>query len=125
MTDVSRFGDDSSEMYIPIDPIRQARSEAIWREFADAMQGGRMFIRVRSARPGAAQHEFDVPLVTYEHHPDLYEVVDKKPVAKQRPASHVSGVEPETAPKRAKPSKTAPKTGEEAAPSVGPTEEEK
>ena len=83
-----------------------------------------MFIRVRSARRGAALHEFDVPLVTYEHHPDLYEVVDKKPVAAQRPASHFSGVKPKTAPKRVKPSKTAPKTGEETAPSVGPTEEE-
>jgi hypothetical protein len=54
-----------------------------------------MFVRVRSARPGAAQHEFDVPTVEVERHPDRYKVVDKKPVAKQRPASFVSGVRPE------------------------------
>lgn len=92
-----------------------------------------MFIRVRSSRPGAALHEFDVPIVTYERHPDLYKIVNKKPVAKQRPASHISGVVAEPTParktptrgRRAKPRKAAPKTGEEPiAPSAGLTPEE-
>lgn len=90
-----------------------------------------MFIRVRGARPGDPLHEFDIPIVTFDRHPDRYKVIDKKPVAKQRPASHVSGVAAEPAParkpqvKRAKPSKAAPKTGEDKnAPSAGLTPEE-
>lgn len=94
-----------------------------------------MFIRVRSARPGAALHEFDVPTIEVERHPDRYKVVDKKPVARQRPASHISGVvakpaparkaAPKPRPKRATPRKAAPKTGEETnAPSAGLTPEE-
>ena len=89
-----------------------------------------MFIRVRSARPGAAQHEFDVPAVEVERHPDRYEVINKKPVAKQRPASHIPGAVVDPAPtarssKRAKSSRTASKTGEEPiAPSAGLTPEE-
>lgn len=97
-----------------------------------------MFIRVKGARPGDPLHEFDIPQVTYERHPDRYKVIDKKPVARQRPASHIPGVVAEPVPetarkttarkpsvKRAKPSKTAPKTGEEKnAPSAGLTPEE-
>ena len=85
-----------------------------------------MFVRVRSAREGAALHEFDVPVVELEHHPDRYKVVDKGPVAKQRPASHISGVA-KSAParSRAKSQKAAPKSGEDKiAPSVGLTPEE-
>ena len=90
-----------------------------------------MFIRVRSARPGAALHEFDLPVATFERHKDRYEVIDKKPVAKQRPASHIPGVVAEPAPEKKtarrvrKPRKAAPKTGEDKnAPSAGPTPEE-
>lgn len=87
------------------------------------------FIRVRGARPGDPLHEYDVPVVTYERDPDRYKVIDKEPVAKQRPASHVSGVvaEPARKParKRAKPRRAAPKSGEDKiAPSVGLTPEE-
>lgn len=65
------------------------------------------FIRVRSAAAGGPLHEFDIPLVTYRHHPDRYKVIDKKPVSRQRPASHISGVVKTSKPAR------APKTGEE------------
>jgi hypothetical protein len=79
-----------------------------------------MFIRVRSARPGAALHEFDAPLIEVERHPDRYKVVDKKPVAAQRPASHISGVVKASKPKR------AIKTGEDSdSPSEGTNPEEK
>lgn len=77
------------------------------------------FIRVRSAVPGGPLHEFDIPQVTFDRHPDRYKVIDKKPVAKQRPASHISGVVKASKPKR------APKTGEDKiAPSAGLTPEE-
>ncbi len=81
------------------------------------------FIRVRSAIPGGPLHEFDIPVVTFDRHPDRYKVIDKKPVAKQRPASHISGVvksAPENpTPKSVKPER-APKTGEDTnAPSEG------
>lgn len=79
-----------------------------------------MFIRVRYARSGAPLHEFDIPLVTYERHRDRYKVIDRKPVAKQRPASHFPGVV-----KTPRPRKTAPRTGEEStAPFVGSHHEE-
>lgn len=78
-----------------------------------------MFIRVRGARPGDPLHEFDIPIVAYERHRDRYKVIDKKPVATQRPASHISGVVEASKPKRAH------ETGEEiTAPSVGLTEED-
>ena len=92
-----------------------------------------MFIRVRSAVVGGPLHEFDIPMVTFNRHPDRYKVIDKKPVARQRPASHVSGVvEADTpAQKRATPArkratpKRAPKTGEDKiAPSAGLAPEE-
>ena len=66
------------------------------------------FIRVRGARPGDPLHEYDIPTVMFERHPDRYKVIDKKPVVKQRPASHIPGVV-----KASKPRKAAPKTGEE------------
>lgn len=53
-----------------------------------------MFIRVRGATPGDPLHEFDIPLETYQRHRDRYKVIDKKPVAKQRPASHIPGTVP-------------------------------
>lgn len=90
-----------------------------------------MFIRVRGARPGDPLHEFDIPIVTFDRHPDRYTVIDKKPVAKQRPASHIPGVVAEPAParvERAKPRKAAPKTGEDNPKTSEPTvnvEEEK
>ena len=71
------------------------------------------FIRVRSAIPGGPLHEFDIPIVTFDRHRDRYKVIDKKPVAKQRPASHIPGVV------------VASKTGEDKiAPSEGLTPEE-
>jgi hypothetical protein len=85
-----------------------------------------MFIRVRGARPGDPLHEYDIPIVTFDRHPDRYKVIDKKPVAKQRPASHIPGVVAVPAPARksVKP-KRAPKTGEDKnAPSAGLTPEE-
>lgn len=81
------------------------------------------FIRVRGARPGDPLHEYDIPVVTFERHPDRYKVIDKKPVAKQRPASHISGVV-----KASKPRKAAPNTGEDKPKMSEPTvnvEEEK
>lgn len=80
-----------------------------------------MFIRVKGATPGDPLHEFDLPVVEYERRPDLYQVVDKKPVAKARPASHISGVLPERRASPAAKPKRAPKTGEDnnSAPSAG------
>lgn len=78
------------------------------------------FIRVRSAVPGGPLHEFDIPVATFERHPDRYKVIDMEPVAKQRPASHIPGVV-----KASKPRKAATKTGENKnAPSAGLTPEE-
>ena len=51
-----------------------------------------MFIRVRGNSPGDPLHEFDVPVGVVEKHPDLYKVVDPKPVAVARSASHIPGV---------------------------------
>lgn len=84
------------------------------------------FIRVRSAVPCGPLHEFDIPVVTLERHPDRYKVIDKKPVAKQRPASHIPGVVTAPSPKRAtKPARKRAKTGENKnAPSAGLTPEE-
>lgn len=52
------------------------------------------FVRVRGKTPGDPLHEFDVPLAEAEKHPEIYEVIDPKPVAETRPASFVSGVVP-------------------------------
>ena len=88
------------------------------------------FLRVRSKVPGHPLHEFDVPTSWVGRHPDRYEVIDSKPVAKQRPASHIPGVvvaEPVTpAPKSAKPAKKrANSPGEDSiAPSEGLPKEE-
>ena len=77
------------------------------------------FIRVRGARPGDPLHEYDIPTVTFDRHRDRYTVIDKKPVAKQRPASHIPGVVKASKPKR------ATKSGENnTAPSAGLTPEE-
>ena len=43
-----------------------------------------MFVRVKSARDVDPQHEFDVSVVELDAHPDLYKVVDKKPVLAAR-----------------------------------------
>lgn len=78
------------------------------------------FIRVRSAVAGGPLHEFDIPIVTYQRHPDRYKVIDKKLVSRQRPASHIPGVV-----KASKPHNAAVKTGEDKnAPSAGPTPKE-
>ena len=53
-----------------------------------------MFIRVRGATPGDPLHEFDVPVARVKRHPDLYEVIDPKPVADPRPASAIPGTVP-------------------------------
>ena len=49
------------------------------------------FVRVRGKSPGDPLHEFDVPVVEVRAHPDVYEVLDGKPVAVSRPASFVPG----------------------------------
>lgn len=70
-----------------------------------------MFVRVRGRKPGDPLHEFDVSEAEARAHPDLYIVVDKKPVAAARPASFVPGVvKTPSAKKRAK------RTGETTAP---------
>ncbi|MGB4136419.1 MAG: hypothetical protein WA971_07640 [Microbacterium sp.] len=53
-----------------------------------------MFIRVRGATPGDPLHEFDIPLATYRRKRRQFKVVDKKPVAKARPASFIPGTVP-------------------------------
>ena len=79
-----------------------------------------MFVRVQYARAGDPRHEFDIPLVTLDRHPDRYKVIDSEPVAKQRPASYFPGV---VSAKR--PRSEAPKTGEDTtAPSEGLIPEE-
>lgn len=84
-----------------------------------------MFVRVRGKTPGDPRHEFDVPVQAVERHPERYEVIDKEPVAKQRPASLVSGVVPtkKSAPadqRSAKPAKKqAPSPGETSTAPVG------
>lgn len=88
-----------------------------------------MFVRVKHAVPGGPLHEFDVPQSWVERHPDRYEVVDKEPVATQRPASHFPGMVPKssTRSKRVKPAKKrASSPGEDSnAPSEGLPKEEK
>lgn len=80
-----------------------------------------LFVRVRSKVPGHPLHEFDVPTLWVDRHPDRFEVIDKKPVATQRPASHIPGAV--KAPKPAK--KRAHSPGEDSiAPSVGLPKEE-
>lgn len=49
------------------------------------------FVRVRGKTLGDPLHEFDVPVLMVERHPDRYKVVDKKPVTRQRPASLIPG----------------------------------
>ena len=49
------------------------------------------FIRVRGKTIGDPLHEFDVPAVMLERHPDRYKVIDKKPVPRPRPASFIPG----------------------------------
>lgn len=72
------------------------------------------FVRVRSAGPGDPPHEFDVPAREVEKHPDLYKVIDPKPVATSRPASFVPGRVPvksnRPAPKRARKKKSVEST---------------
>ena len=51
-----------------------------------------MFVRVKSAREFDPQHEFDVPAVELDAHPDLYKVVDKKPVLAARPPKYMRPV---------------------------------
>ena len=46
------------------------------------------FIRVRAAKGPA--HEFDVAEETYAASPDVYEVIDKKPVRESRPATYIT-----------------------------------
>lgn len=73
-----------------------------------------MFVRVRGATPGDPLHEFDVPTLMVERHPDRYKVVDPKPVPQMRPASYFSGVVP------VKPAKKrVPSPGEDSIAPVG------
>ena len=88
-----------------------------------------MFVRVKSAVAGGPLHEFDVPLLWVERHPNRYEVVDKEPVAKQRPDSHFPGTAPvknSARSKRVRPAKKrASSPGEDSnAPSAGLPKEE-
>jgi len=88
-----------------------------------------MFVRVRSAVPGGPMHEVDVPVLWVERHPDRYEVIDKEPVATQRPASHFPGTVPVKHSARVKRAKSAKKQasspGEDSsAPSEGLPKEE-
>ena len=57
-----------------------------------------MFIRVKSAREGDPQHEFDVAEREYAAHPDLYTVVDEVPVAECRPPAYAVEVPVEAEP---------------------------
>lgn len=61
------------------------------------------FIRVRGKTPGDPLHEYDVTVGEVEKHPELYDVLDKKPVARSRPVVFVSGTvkTPRPAKKRA------------------------
>lgn len=68
-----------------------------------------MFVRVRSVVVGGPRHEFDIPKQTLDRLPGRYEVVDPKPVAKQRPASHIPGVVEASKPVK----RRAAKTGED------------
>lgn len=79
------------------------------------------FIRVRGAKPGDPLHEFDVTVAEQKKYPDLYEVIDPKPVATSRPASFVPGVvkTPRPAKKRG-----AKRTGETSTPLKGHDSEE-
>jgi hypothetical protein len=45
------------------------------------------FVRVKSARKTDPQHEFDVAVPELQKHPELYVVVDDKPVPESRPAT--------------------------------------
>ena len=89
------------------------------------------FIRVRGKKPGDPLHEFDVPEAEAQQHPDLYKVIDPKPVATARPASFMPGRVPEetkpvkrTPATRKRPSaKRAPKPGEDSTAPAGGTVE--
>jgi hypothetical protein len=48
------------------------------------------FIRVRFADRNAPRHEFDIPTVKYEAHPERYKVVDPEPVWDPRPPVHIA-----------------------------------
>lgn len=72
------------------------------------------FVRVRGKKPGDPLHEFDVPVAEARAHPDLYVVVDEKPVATSRPASFVEGVV-----KVSRSRKPAKRTGEKTTPPKG------
>lgn len=48
-----------------------------------------MFVRVKSTRAEDPQHEFDVASGELEANPDLYKVVDKRPVVVARRPRYV------------------------------------
>jgi len=58
------------------------------------------FVRVRGASVGDPLHEFDVSVAEAEANPNMYMVMDSKPVAKARPALFVPGLVKRTAKKR-------------------------
>lgn len=62
-----------------------------------------MFVRVRSAVPGAPRHEFDVPVREYEHRKDRYVLVDGDPVKLSRPPKYVKKSAPAKKPRAKKP----------------------
>lgn len=70
------------------------------------------FVRVRGKKPGDPLHEFDVSVVEARSNPDLYDVLDEKPVATARPASFVPGLVKKTSPAK----KRSTRTGEKTAP---------
>jgi len=66
------------------------------------------FVRVRGASVGDPLHEFDVSTAEAAANPNMYTVLDPKPVATARPASFVPGVVKRAAKKR--PAKRAGET---------------
>jgi hypothetical protein len=55
------------------------------------------FIRVRPVR--GVQHEYDTPLAEVQQNPDLYVVIDDKPVPAPREPKYVTSTPPAKAPK--------------------------
>lgn len=54
------------------------------------VRGG--FIRVRGSAVGDPLHEFDIPALLLERHPERYTVIDPVPRAASRPMKAVAGV---------------------------------
>lgn len=66
------------------------------------------FVRVRGAGKNDPLHEFDAPLGVVEANPELYVVIDEKPVATPRPALIVEPAPKPKLPRAARRPKAAP-----------------